>query len=278
METYDLAAQQAARVLTHTFSTSFSRSIYFFKPRMRQHIYNLYGLVRVADEVVDSYHGKDALAILNKLEDDTYQAIKTGYSSNVIIHAFLLTAQQADIGKELIKPFFDSMRMDIEPRKYHASKDYEKYIYGSAEVVGLMCLKVFCMGDKSGYQKLQQGAKALGSAFQKINFLRDIADDYKRLGRYYFPVGSFATFDDSIKSEIVADINLDMKLAKTAMEQLPKDAQTAVCVAYEYFATLLTRLSKSPAKQLKKERLRVSNPHKRWIIGSVIVRQKIRGK
>lgn len=277
MDTYNDAAEEAARAVTHTFSTSFSRSIRFFDPQLRRHIYNLYGLVRVADEVVDSYQGDDARQILDRLEADVYQALKSGYSSNVIIHAFQLTARLFDIDKKLIRPFFESMRMDVEPSRYKAT-DYQSYIYGSAEVVGLMCLKVFCEGNKRQYEQLAAGAGALGSAFQKINFLRDMADDYYQLHRYYFPVGTFESFDEETKKVITDDISNQLRTAKAAIDRLPKNAHMPVLIAYQYYQNLFVKLQRTDAETIKRQRLRVNDLQKQWIVARTVVQQKIKGK
>lgn len=264
-----------SRVLTNNYSTSFGLATRLFGATIRTHIYNVYGLVRLADEIVDTYTGRDAAELLNDLQTETHAAISRGYSTNPVVHAFAGTAKKFGIRASLIDPFFESMRIDLEPKSYKTT-DYERYIYGSAQVVGLMCLKVFCQGDAAQYKKLESGAKALGGAFQKVNFLRDIADDYKRLGRYYFPVGSFKDFNEETKLHIVADIDRDFALAHTAILQLPSTARPAVMAAYKYYLRLHNKLRAAPADIIKKQRIRVSNPHKLAVLAGTLVVERLR--
>jgi phytoene/squalene synthetase len=257
VELYKDASYKASRVITDSYSTSFGKSIRLFSPSLRPHIYAIYGLVRIADEIVDTYTGKDQEMLLNQLEADTYASLKTGYSTNPIIHAFATTAVEYRIGKALIAPFFESMRMDLAPKKFTQSL-YETYIYGSAEVVGLMCLKVFT-GDDALYELLEPGAKRLGAAYQKVNFLRDIAADAKGLGRWYFPIASFATFDESAKKEIVTDIEADLYAAAQAIAQLPASSRNAVELSFHYYSHLLKQIKQTPASELKTKRIRVND-------------------
>jgi phytoene synthase len=275
MEVYTRTAEQMSRVLTNNYSTSFGLATRLFGLEIRTHIYNVYGLVRLADEIVDTYTGSDAAQLLNDLQSETYAAIPRGYSTNPVVHAFAGTAKKFGIGAPLIDPFFESMRMDLQPKNYKTT-DYERYIYGSAQVVGLMCLKVFCQGDAKQYKKLEPGAKALGGAFQKVNFLRDIADDHERLGRYYFPVGSFKDFDEETKLRIIADIDRDFTLAHTAILQLPPAARPAVMAAYTYYLRLHNKLRAAPADVIKKQRIRVSNSHKLAVFAGTLVSERLR--
>ena len=261
MELYTSVAYKNSAQLTRAYSTSFSLSSRFFPKEMREHIYAVYGLVRIADEIVDTYLGKDARTLLDALEDDTYKAIRRGYDTNPIIHAFAETARRYSIDKTLIAPFFKSMRIDLDPQTYNESL-YKEYIHGSAEVVGLMCLKVFCLGDEKQYQALKTGAAALGSAYQKVNFLRDIADDYKRLGRMYFPGARFTTFNERTKNEIIKDIERDFKAARVALRQLPKSSRLATTTSYVYYQSLLDKLKATPAETLKEKRVRINNFYK----------------
>ena len=270
MDDYKKSAYQAAKDVTTTFSSSFSLASRFFDRETRQHIYNIYGLVRIADEVVDTYQGDDREIILDQLEDEVYKALERSYSANIIVYAFILTAQKHNIGKDLIHPFFKSMRTDLTQKSFTA-KSYKDYIYGSAEVVGLMCLKVFV--DESAYQKLYPGASALGAAFQKINFLRDIRDDYEERGRYYFPLDTYETFSDGTKEAIIKDIKSDLKLAKAAVPHLPKSAKKAVTVALRYYEELLVKLDVATAEYIKSERLRVPNYRKLLIASGEIVKR-----
>jgi phytoene synthase len=221
MDNYNSAAAASSRAVITNFSTSFGLASKLFTQDIRQDIYNIYGLVRLADEVVDSYRGPDAAACLSDLEHETYHSLSRNFSSNLVVHAFSQTASRFNITEELIRPFFKSMKIDLDPNSY-SPKLYEDYIYGSAEVVGLMCLKVFTQGDDGAYERLVPGARALGVAFQKVNFLRDLAADYRELGRYYFPLGSFDGFDEKTKAAIISDIKKDFSTAKPAIEQLPQ--------------------------------------------------------
>lgn len=258
---YTQSAQKASQIVTKTFSTSFSSAITLFSPDVQQDIYNIYGLVRVADEVVDTYQEPAAAQILNDLEQEVYQTLARGFSANIIVHAFCLTAQKFTITKSLIKPFFDSMRMDLS-KKTFTKQEYQLYIYGSAEVVGLMCLRVFVGGDDAQYSQLEKGASALGAAFQKVNFLRDLKDDYQTRGRYYFPIGSFETFNENHKAKIIEDINQDFKVAHTAIKKLPPNCQKATELAYQYYQQLLKQLADTPAAVILQKRLSVSRSTK----------------
>ncbi len=265
---YTVTAFETSKRLTENYSTSFSSASKLFSAPLRPHIYNIYGLVRIADEIVDTYKQKPSNALLNDLEKEVYEAIERGYSTNLIVHAFAVTAAAYGIGPELIKPFFDSMRIDA-PGSTYKTKDYQRYIHGSAEVVGLMCLRVFCQGDKKEYAKLKKGAQALGSAFQKVNFLRDIRADHLELGRYYFPIGSYDDFDDDVKNSIITDITEDFLIAKEAIDQLPPSAKAAVKVAYHYYLELLDMLRRASAAQIKQSRLSVPSSRKIKILAQV---------
>lgn len=265
---YDSLAFASSRQITNAYSTSFGSATKLFPIAMRPHIYNIYGLVRIADEVVDTYKKPAAEQILEELEQEVYAAIKRQYSTNMVVHAFALTAKQYGISKELIAPFFASMRTDA-PGNVYRTADYESYIHGSAEVVGLMCLRVFCEGDSQEYDHLAAGAKALGSAFQKVNFLRDLAEDYKTLGRYYFPVGSFAAFDEDTKRSIISDIEHDFAVALPAIQKLPDGARPAVTLAYRYYKVLLQKLSETPAAEIKQRRIRVNTATKLRLLWQV---------
>lgn len=253
---YTTSAERASKTLTRTFSSSFSSAITLFDASIQQDIYNIYGLVRIADEIVDTYQGHDAGVLLDELEIEVYNAIKRGFSANIIVQAFIETARSFGISQDLIAPFFTSMRMDLEPVIYD-QKTYEQYIYGSAEVVGLMCLRVFVAGDQNAYEQLVAGARALGAAFQKVNFLRDIKDDYDSRGRYYFPYGSYQHFDDATKNRIIADIEQDFTVAEAYIKQLPTSARSATRLAYDYYWALLKELSVHSAAEIAAKRFSV---------------------
>lgn len=263
MDLYTTVSGNISRLLTEQYSTSFSMSTRLFDQTIRADIYAIYGLVRIADEVVDTYRGEDANIILSKLEKDVYDAIKRGYDTNPIIHSFALTAAQYEIDASLIGAFFESMAMDLHPTTYTAEL-YQKYIYGSAEVIGLMCLRVFCGGYNATYESLLPGARALGSAYQKVNFLRDIAADYQELGRLYFPGVTYDTFDDSVRDAIVKDIEKDMTLAKKYVHDLPDNSRKAVSLSVQYYAALLRKIQVTPAEELKHRRIRVGTLKKIW--------------
>ncbi len=269
MDHYDLVADQVSRLVTNSYSTSFGTATKLFPKTIRQDIYNIYGLVRVADEIVDTYLGADAAEQLDGLEQETYRALSSGYSANLIVHAFARTAVRYDIGQEQLAPFFYSMRLDTTPQHY-TPELYARYIDGSAEVVGLMCLKVFVNTDAE-YTHLEPGARALGAAFQKVNFLRDLAADQADLERYYFPGSSFATFDEAAKLIIIADIETDFAIAKQAIAQLPASARPAVSAAYSYYSRLLRKLKATPADELLQKRVRINNAVKVGLLAKTVV-------
>lgn len=270
MDLYSTVAFNTARLITRAYSTSFSSATRLIGASERKHIYNIYGLVRIADEIVDTYHGKDADKLLDEFEEETYRAIERGYSTNIIIHAFSETARTYGITKKLLAPFFQSMRFDLTPPKKLSQQQYEDYIYGSAEVVGLMCLAVYCGSNKELLKQLTPGARKLGSAFQKVNFLRDIADDTNRLGRHYFPnVSSHLTKKD--KQAIIANIESDFQEAHQAALALPRSSRTAVFVAYRYYKALLKKLRSTPVETIVQERIRINNIRKCLIILTTIL-------
>lgn len=273
MELYDKVAYESSRHLTLRYSTSFGISSRFFSKDIQPHIYAIYGLVRIADEIVDAYKGPDAGTQLDDFEQETYRAIAASYSTNPIVHAFAKTAGIYGIDKTLIGPFFESMRMDLSPQTY-SSADYKKYIHGSAEVVGLMCLKVFVDKDDTQYKKLSHGAAALGSAYQKVNFLRDMAADYKELGRLYFPDISYESFNETSKITIINDIKRDFKDAKFSLDQLPLSCRKATSISYAYYTELLKILQATPAITIKQKRVRVPAHRKTTLLVTSLARRK----
>jgi phytoene/squalene synthetase len=279
MELYDQVACQAARQLTLRYSTSFGTASRLLDAAVRSDIYNIYGLVRIADEVVDTYLPDATVEagrqLIDELEQTTYTAMDRAYSSNLIVHAFQLTARRYGIGRELIEPFFASMRADLDKRIYQDRNEYEAYIYGSAEVIGLMCLKVFAAGDTKQYQELRTGARALGSAYQKVNFLRDIAADRQRLGRSYFPEVGQSALTETAKAAIIADIEADFKTAEPYIGRLPKNSRAAVTASYRYYRELLGLLKAAPASELEQRRLRIPDSRKLWLAAAVYARQRL---
>ncbi len=266
MDIYTHTAYQLARQLTEQFSTSFSSSSSLFDASIRPAIYAIYGFVRIADEIVDTYAGTGADELLNALERDGYRAIETGYSTNPIVHAFADTARAHNINETLIGPFFASMRTDLAPVRELSEREYAAYIHGSAEVVGLMCLKVFTGGDDTQFEQLKPGATALGAAYQKVNFLRDAKSDFEERGRVYFPgLAKLEDITDETKARIIANIRTDFKTAKPAIVELPRSAKRAVHLSYLYYYELLTALERAPASQIRTERIRVPAHKKAWL-------------
>lgn len=261
MQLYDTVSYTTAKQLTEQYSTSFSASITLFPKDLRPHIYAVYGMVRIADEIVDTYRGADAAEQLERFYDEVMRAhaMERPYSTNPIVHAFALTAVRYGIGSDLIDPFFDSMRMDLAPQKFD-QKAFDAYIYGSAAVVGLMCLNVFVGGNKKRYDKLAPGAERLGNAYQKVNFLRDIAADKNQLQRNYFP--GITTLTDREKRRIIDDIQTDFDMAKDYIIALPAEARSAVTLSYRYYQELLDRLNAASAETLRRARIRVPTSRK----------------
>lgn len=268
---YDETSQATSRLVTGRYSSSFGSASRLFAPAVRPHIYNIYGLVRAADEIVDTYHGPDAADQLDDLEADVYRCIRSGYSANPLVHAYGLTARRHEIDKALIAPFFASMRSDLAPAVFDQAA-YEQYIHGSAEVVGLMCLRVFCAGDHAAYDRLAPGAARLGAAYQKVNFLRDVAADHGQLGRMYFPGLSFDGLDDAAKDVIVADIRADFAVADPAIQQLPPGCRQAVRASYVYYGRLLDKLAATPAVAIKRRRIGLGKPYKLYLFARTAAR------
>ncbi len=260
MEQYTAISYKVSNLVTNAYSTSFGLSIRLFHPSLRSHIYAVYGLVRIADEIVDTYVGADQRELLDTLEDETTRALQSGYSTNPIVHAFVQTARTYQITNDILAPFFESMRMDLTPKTFD-QHTYEKYIYGSAEVVGLMCLKIFTTSQKQ-YDTLKDAAKKLGSAYQKVNFLRDIAADADELGRWYFPNSSKETFDETIKQAIIIDIEEDFLAGSQGITALPISSQKAVRLSYSYYLQLLKKIKRTPASDLLQRRVRINDPQK----------------
>lgn len=272
MELYTATSYELSRLLTIRYSTSFSTSSKLFSAHIRPHIYAIYGLVRIADEIVDTYQGADAASKLDALEAEVDEAMRVQYSTNPIVHSFALTAVSYGIEKDLITPFFESMRTDLTAKTF-SKKAYKTYIYGSAEVIGLMCLKVFCEQDDNLYASLEKGASALGAAYQKVNFLRDIASDHQERGRVYFPGVTFESFSEEDKLAIIEDIEADFTAAAPALEKLPANAKSAVSLSAAYYTELLNALRLTPAALIKVKRVRVSDSKKFKLLAGQIVKK-----
>lgn len=246
---------------TMTYSTSFSLGIYFLDNRLRDAIYSVYGFVRVADEIVDSFAGYDQPGLLEKFRRDTYEAIETGISTNPILHSFQHVVRSYDIDTALIETFLESMKMDLVKIDYTQEK-YQQYILGSAEVVGLMCLTIFSEGDKKLAADLEPYAMKLGAAFQKVNFLRDMKDDYLLLGRTYFPDLDLSDFNKEAKCQIELEIEEDFRNALIGIKRLPVSSRGGVYLAYVYYRSLFNKIKKCPPKRILSERIRINNGHK----------------
>lgn len=261
-ELFDKLSRKCSKETTKTYSTSFSLATKMLAPSIRQHIYNVYGFVRLADEIVDSFHDYDKETLFNRLEKDLENALSEKISLNPILNSFQQTVHEFGIERHLITSFMDSMRMDLTKTTYNSEAEYNDYIYGSADVVGLMCLKVFVKGDTAKYELLKEPAMHLGSAFQKVNFLRDLKSDYEDLHRTYFPNTNLELLDEAGKERIISEIDHDFKLGYEGILQLPSEAKLGVFIAYRYYKRLLKKLSRTPAAAIKNTRIRVPNYEK----------------
>jgi phytoene/squalene synthetase len=261
MDLYTETSFKCSKVITNCYSTSFSAGIKAFGEELRLPIYAIYGFVRFADEIVDTFHNQDKAALIAQFKIDTYNSIAQKISLNPVLQAFQTVVNQYDIPHNLIAAFLKSMEMDLDKTAYDEA-GYEEYIYGSAEVIGLMCLKVFCNGDDNQYQKLVPKAKSLGAAFQKINFLRDIKSDFEERGRTYFPNVNFNNFTDADKRLIEDDILKDFDDALIGIKNLPKSSQAGVYIAYLYYIELFKKVKTLSAANVAQKRIRISNTHK----------------
>jgi phytoene/squalene synthetase len=260
-ELFDTVSFAASKLTTRTYSTSFSLGIYCLNKSIHEPIYNIYGFVRFADEIVDSFHSYDKNTLLSEFKEETYKAIDRGISLNPILNSFQQVVKQYNIDLELIDRFLNSMEMDLG-LQVHSADSYKTYILGSAEVVGLMCLKVFTDGDPNLYHNLKPCAMKLGSAFQKINFLRDIREDYQTLGRTYFPGVNIEHLSKEDKQAIEQGIEADFKAALEGIRQLPKTARFGVYVAYVYYYALFTKIKGIPSCHIMMKRIRIPNYQK----------------
>ncbi len=271
---YNQVCQQCSQLITNRYSTSFSMGIRVFDRKFRMPIYAVYGFVRFADEIVDTFHNYPKAELLNEFRIDTYKAIKNKISLNPVLHTFQQVVHQYHIEMELIDAFLDSMEMDLHFTNYEDSL-YKKYIYGSAEVVGLMCLRVFCEGNKEMYERLKAPACSLGSAFQKINFLRDMKSDFQERGRVYFPGIDFTNFTQEDKIQIEADIKKDFDDAYLGIVKLPKGARFGVYLAYVYYTNLFQKIKHAPVSKVKEERIRVNDRKKVMLLFSSALRNSL---
>lgn len=270
---FDELSFSVSRITTQKYSTSFSLGILALKPSIRPAIYAIYGYVRLADEIVDSFHGYDKENLLNRLKVETYDALHEGISLNPILQSFQKTVNQYKIDTNLIEQFLHSMEMDLQKIDFN-SELYDEYIFGSAEVVGLMCLQVFTDGNKEKYQELKPYAMKLGSAFQKVNFLRDLKDDYQILGRTYFPNIDMCVFDNGIKCQIEKEIEEEFKEALIGIKKLPHSAMFGVYLAYKYYLSLFEKIKRRSSKEILNNRIRVANSEKALVAFKSYVRYK----
>ena len=272
---FDKVSADCSKNVTNSYSTSFSLATKMLSKSIRQDIYNIYGFVRFADEIVDTFHDYDKKELLNRFIDELNFSLKNKISTNPILNSFQYTVNKYNIDFGLIDSFLKSMKMDLKKIKYNSEKEYKEYIYGSADVVGLMCLKVFVSGDEETYKKLKPSAMALGSAFQKVNFLRDLNADFHDLNRTYFPNLDFKDFDDQSKMLIMEDIENDFRKALKGIYELPNNSKFGVYAAYKYYRRLLVKLKRTSYMKIKNERVRVPNYQKVDVLARSYVRYRL---
>ncbi len=273
-ELYNKISYRSSKIITRAYSTSFSLGILFIKPSVRNDIYAIYGFVRLADEIVDTFHDFNKKSLLNRFRDDVYKSIDEGISLNPILQSFQSTVNKYNIDKQLIGQFLHSMEMDLNKQVYDPDK-YKEYILGSAEVVGLMCLKVFAKGDEKLYQNLKPYAMSLGSAYQKINFLRDLKDDFQTLGRTYFPGIDLNYFNDNAKWELIEDIEKDFAHGYDGIKKLPRVARFGVFLSYRYYYGLLKKIKRAAPKEMLSKRIRLSDKRKLYMLFRSAIQYKL---
>ncbi len=271
MQEYNDLCLELSSIITKRYSTSFTKGIQTLHKRFHLPIYAIYGFVRVADEIVDTFHGYNKEKLLEDFKQDTWNAIRNGISTNPVLQAFQLTVNKYKIDDELTEAFLYSMTLDLDKKEYDEAF-YNKYIYGSAEVVGLMCLRVFCEGDSKLYDSLVEPARKLGAAFQKVNFLRDLKSDFQERGRVYFPGVDFTKFSEADKKSIEADIQADFDAAHDGIMRLPKGVREGVYAAYVYYLELLRRIEKEPASRVMQMRIRVPD----WLKAILLAKAQLR--
>lgn len=276
MNLYSKTCFDCSKIITNNYSTSFSLGIKAFHKDLQFPIYAIYGFVRFADEIVDSFHGFDKEELINDFEKEYYKAYRTGISLNPILNSFQSTVKEYNITDDLIQSFLKSMKLDLIKSDYSSAEEYNEYIYGSADVVGLMCLKVFVAGKTLKYEQLKGEAMRLGSAFQKVNFLRDLKEDNLVLNRNYFPGVDLNSFDEAAKNSIIKEIEEDFRVAYEGIVKLPIEAKFGVYTAYVYYKKLLTKLENTPYHQIGTERIRVSNYTKAALLARSFVSYKMK--
>lgn len=275
-ELFDNVSQNCSKLVTKSYSTSFSLAVNMLSPKIRADIYNIYGFVRFADEIVDTFHDYDKKELMAQFENDYYSAQKAGISLNPILNSFQQTVKKYNIEDHMVQAFLKSMKADLTKTEYQTQEEYAEYIYGSADVVGLMCLKVFVNGDEQKYNELKDAAMRLGSAFQKVNFLRDLKDDFELLNRSYFPNIDLGKLNAESKKLIVDEIEADFDYAyKHGILKLPVEAKFGVYMAYRYYRRLLKKLKSVPSEKIMDTRIRISDPMKINLLARSYVKYKL---
>lgn len=273
---FDTVSFKCSKLITQNYSTSFALAVKMLSPSIRDAIYSGYGFVRFADEIVDSFHDYNKENLINDFEKEYYKALELGISLNPILNSFQHTVKQYNITDDLVQAFLKSMKLDLIKSNYNTQTEYEDYIYGSADVVGLMCLKVFVKGNNQKYEQLKNEAMRLGSAFQKVNFLRDLKDDNLVLNRNYFPGVDLNSFDENAKTAIIKEIEEDFRVAYQGIIKLPIEAKFGVYTAYVYYKKLLTKLKNTPYYEIGNSRIRVSNYTKAGLLAQSFVTYKLK--
>jgi len=272
---FDTVSFACSVKVTKAYSTSFSSAVKMLAPSIRQDIYNIYGFVRFADEIVDSFHDYNKEVLFEKFENELQDAIQNKISLNPILNSFQHTVNKHNISQDLIDAFMKSMKLDLVKQEYKTTEEYHEYIYGSADVVGLMCLMVFVNGDEKKYEELKDSAMKLGSAFQKVNFLRDLKADFEGLNRTYFPNTDLNKLTETSKKEIIEDIEADFKMAYEGILRLPIEAKFGVYTAYRYYKRLLKRLKTTPSTEIKNTRIRVPDYEKAELLARCYVKYRL---
>ncbi|MCL9809023.1 phytoene/squalene synthase family protein [Flavobacterium luminosum] len=272
---FDNVSNQCSKMVTQSYSTSFSSAVKMLAPSIRQDIYNIYGFVRLADEIVDTFHDYNKEELFSRFENELKNALQEKISLNPVLNSFQHTVEKHQIPEELIDAFMKSMKADLSKKVYKTKEEYEDYIYGSADVVGLMCLKVFVKGDHELYESLKKSAMRLGSAFQKVNFLRDLKADFEDLERTYFPNTDLRNLDENAKREIIQEIEDDFEAGFEGIKKLPIEAKFGVYTAYIYYKKLLSKLKKTPSTEIKNTRIRVPDYQKISLLANCYVKYRL---
>ncbi|MBZ4043236.1 phytoene/squalene synthase family protein [Flavobacterium hibisci] len=273
---FDTVSFKCSKLVTKNYSTSFSLAVHMLAPGIRDAIYSIYGFVRFADEIVDSFHDYEKEYLIDDFEKEYYKAMQLGISLNPILNSFQHTVKEYNITDDLVQAFLKSMKLDLIKSNYNTQTEYEDYIYGSADVVGLMCLKVFVKGNNQKYEQLKNEAMRLGSAFQKVNFLRDLKDDNLVLNRNYFPGVNLNSFDENAKTAIINEIEEDFRVAYQGIVKLPIEAKFGVYTAFIYYKKLLKKLKNTPCSEIGNSRIRVSNYTKAGLLAQSFVTYKLK--